>query len=266
MKEKLDVYMNQIGRFGRISVAEENALARKFAKGDTAAREKLVNCNLKLVVKIAHDYRGRGVPLADLIAEGNIGLMKASLLFNPAKGAKFSSYASWWIKQKMRHAIVNQAHIIRIPIGSFSKMGKIYTARKRFERKNNVEPTNAEIAEATGLTERTVKGLENNFVSVFSLDEKIPFTDLTYMEKAEEKPAEQVDTELIDRMAELLESDDKLLTPREKAVIAMRFGLGDHEPKTLNETSESFHCTRERIRQIQNDALRKLRDRLLKSM
>jgi RNA polymerase primary sigma factor len=171
--DTMQVYMQNIVQYPLVTRQEETELAGKIAAGDEAARAKLIRSNLRLVVKIAHDFKGLGLPLLDLISEGNIGLMRAVEKFDPTKGAKLSSYAAWWIKQSMRRGLANQARTIRIPVQSASKMSKIQACRTRLTEQLGREPTDKEIAAETNLTERTVVGLRLGRPTTISLQDPI---------------------------------------------------------------------------------------------
>ena len=257
-------YMERIGQYSLVTPLEEVELAAQIQAGSDSARAKLINSNLRLVVKIAHDFKGRGLPLVDLIAEGNIGLMKAVEKFDPSKGAKLSSYAAWWIKQAMRRALANQARTIRIPTQSASKLNQINTARAKLRQKLGREPTNAEVASAADLTERTVTGLGTVKTTTISLDAPIQegesgeFRDII-ADTAATTPTEILqDQEDLSRVFQLVDRLDE----REYKIICLRFGLNGERPRTLEEVSAIIGRTRERIRQIQNRALKKLRTML----
>ena len=265
----MKLYMQSIGKFPLVSQEEEAELAKRIAKGDNDARDQLISSNLRLVVKIAHDFKGLGLPLLDLISEGNIGLMRAVEKFDPSKGAKLSSYAAWWIKQSMRRALANQARIIRIPVQSASKIGKIQNAKAKLIQKLGREPTDKEIANEINLTERTVSGLRQGKTSTISLFDPIQngaegeFKDIIADEKAAAPNDIMRDDETLEVMMELVNK----LPDRERVILQLRFGLPRDDgkiekPKTLEEVSRSIGRTRERVRQIQNQALETLRNAL----
>ena len=259
--DTMKLYMQNIGRYQLVSEEEEHELADKIAQGDEEARAKLIRSNLRLVVKIAHDFKGLGLPLLDLISEGNIGLMRAVEKFDPKKGAKLSSYAAWWIKQSMRRALANQARTIRIPVQSASKISKIQNARNELKEKLGREPTDTEVAVHVGLTERTVTGLRLGKTTTISLHDPIQhgedgeFRDIIPDEKTVAPDEIVQDMETIDYMSKLISRLEK----REQDILALRFGLNGEKPRTLEEVSQIIGRTRERVRQIQNQALEKLR-------
>ena len=236
----------------------------KIAKGDNDARGKLIRSNLRLVVKIAHDFKGLGLPLLDLISEGNIGLMRAVEKFDPSKGAKLSSYAAWWIKQSMRRALANQARTIRIPVQSASKICKIQAAKVKLSEQLGRDPTDKEIADEVKLTERTVTGLRLGKTTTISLHDPIQhgedgeFRDIIPDDKSTAPDEVVQDEETLSHMLVLTEKLDE----RERRILELRFGLNGERPKTLEEVSQSIGRTRERVRQIQNQALDKLKSML----
>ncbi|MFW5803303.1 MAG: sigma-70 family RNA polymerase sigma factor [Verrucomicrobiota bacterium] len=259
--DTMKTYMQDIGVYPRICKDEEVDLAAEIANGSEAARQNLIQSNLRLVVKIAHDFKGLGVPLMDLISEGNIGLMRAADKFDPCKGAKFSSYAAWWIKQAMRLALANQSRTVRIPVQTAGKMNKIKCARNRLLMELDREPTDAEIAKRVNLTERNVNSMRNLEMRWISLQAPIKpgeggsFEDFIadHNEKQPDETIDEADTML--RLEKLLNE----LEDRESTVLKMRFGLDGEPPKSLCEVSQLLGRTRERVRQIQNQALTKLK-------
>jgi RNA polymerase primary sigma factor len=244
--DTMKLYMQNIGQYPLVTPHEEVELAARIKQGDKDARAKLIRSNLRLVVKIAHDFKGLGLPLLDLISEGNIGLMRAVEKFDPSKGAKLSSYAAWWIKQSMRRALANQARTIRIPVQSASKISKIQAARTRLTEKLGRDPTDKEIAKEVNLTERTVTGLRLGKTTTISLHDPIQhgedgeFRDIIPDEKTTSPDEIVQDEETLRHMVRLI---DHL----------------DERARTLEEVSQTIGRTRERVRQIQNQALEKLR-------
>ena len=261
----MKVYMHDIGQISLVSKDQEVVLASQIHGRDNdshdEARATLIEANLRLVVKIAHDFKGLGLPLLDLISEGNIGLMRAVEKFDPAKGAKFSSYAAWWIKQSMRRALANQARVIRIPVQSAGKINKIKSVKMKLAEKLGREPTDDEIAEHLGFSERTVTGLRLADLRTFSLHDPIQqgeegeFQDIIPDRGAMTPDRILGDEESVHRLLSLLSELDE----RERLILQLRFGLDGKRPKTLEEVSQEIRRTRERVRQIQNQALAKLR-------
>ncbi len=263
--DTMKMYMAEIAQISLVTKNDEAMLA-KAIHGDNLdqhdeARSTLIQANLRLVVKIAHDFKGLGLPLLDLISEGNIGLMRAVEKFDPAKGAKFSSYAAWWIKQSMRRALANQSRTIRIPVQSAGKITKIKSVHSKLAEELGREPTDAEIADQLDFSERTVAGLRLADHRTFSLHDPIQqgeegeFQDIIPDRHALTPDQILGDVESVDRLLELLEK----LEDRERKILEMRFGLNGARPLTLEEVSQRIGRTRERVRQIQNQALAKLK-------
>ncbi len=266
--DTMKVYMSEIAQISLVSKKEESDLADAIHGVDAVlheeARSTLIKANLRLVVKIAHDFKGLGLPLLDLISEGNIGLMRAVEKFDPAKGAKFSSYAAWWIKQSMRRALANQSRTIRIPVQSAGKITKIKTERMKLAEELGREPTDAEIAANLDYSERTVAGLRLADLRTFSLHDPIQqgeegeFQDIIPDRHAMTPDQILGDVESVARLRDLLEK----LEDRERKILEMRFGLREERALTLEEVSQKIGRTRERVRQIQNQALAKLKSLL----
>ena len=266
--DTMKVYMTEIARISLVNKKEEADLAEDIHGIDDLRREDarttLIKANLRLVVKIAHDFKGLGLPLLDLISEGNIGLMRAVEKFDPAKGAKFSSYAAWWIKQSMRRALANQSRTIRIPVQSAGKINKIKTVRMRLVEELGREPTDAEIAEHLDFSERTVAGLRLADLRTISLHDPIQqgeegeFQDIIPDRHAMTPDQIIGDVESVFRLMDLLDK----LEERERKILEMRFGLKGGRALTLEEVSQEIGRTRERVRQIQNQALAKLKQLL----
>jgi RNA polymerase primary sigma factor len=259
--DTMKLYMQNIGKYSLVTREDEVVLAAEIAGGSEEARSKLIRSNLRLVVKIAHDFKGLGLPLLDLISEGNIGLMRAVEKFDPSKGAKLSSYAAWWIKQSMRRALANQARTIRIPVQSASKISKIQGSRTKLMEKLGREPTDKEIAEDINLTERTVTGLRLGKTTTISLHDPIQhgedgeFRDIIPDDKTVSPDTIIQDEETLSHMLKLVSRLDE----RERTILQLRFGLNGERSRTLEEVSQTIGRTRERVRQIQNQALEKLR-------
>lgn len=259
-------YMSEIAGLSRVSKHEESMLSDMIRNGSETEREDaratLIQANLRLVVKIAHDFKGFGLPITDLISEGNIGLMRAVEKFDPAKGAKFSSYAAWWIKQAMRRAVANQTATIRVPIQSASRMSKIKRAKLELAEELGRAPTDMEIARAVDMSPKAVSTLmlaDLQTVSIHSpikegevgeIQDFIPDKNATTPDKA------MHDVDAVFQLMDMLDH----LPDRDRQVLELRFGLRGGRPLTLDEVSEKIGRTRERVRQIQNSALDKLKD------
>ena len=266
--DTMKVYMGEIARIPLVNKNEEGELAKQIHSTDNKqyedARNTLIKANLRLVVKIAHDFKGLGLPLLDLISEGNIGLMRAVEKFDPSKGAKFSSYAAWWIKQSMRRALANQSRTIRIPVQSAGKISKIKTVRMKLSEELGRDPTDSEIADHLEFSERTVAGLRLADLKTISLHDPIQqgeegeFQDIIPDRHAMTPDQIIGDVESVFRLLDLLDKLDF----RERRILEMRFGLRGTRPLTLEEVSQQIGRTRERVRQIQNQALNKLKQLL----
>jgi RNA polymerase primary sigma factor len=260
-ESSLRVYLREIGRVPLLTPQQEIDLAARIQRGDREARALMINANLRLVVKIAHDYNNFGLPMPDLISEGNIGLIKAVERFDPAKGGKLSTYAAWWIKQGIKRALANQSKTIRLPVHLVDKIAKIRRLAQGLSEELGREPTDEELAEEVGISAPKLAQLRIVSLRPASLD--APVSDEDGKELGETvgdleapNPSEQLqERNLLEELGEVLEE----LEPRERKIISSRFGLGGDPPRTLEEVGKRFGVTRERIRQLQNGALTKLR-------
>jgi RNA polymerase primary sigma factor len=257
----IKLYLREIGQVKLLTPQEEIDLAARIKKGDKKAREQMIKANLRLVVKIARDYEGIGLPLLDLISEGNIGLMKAVERFDPAKGGKLSTYGSWWIKQSIKRALANQSKTIRLPVHLVDKISKMRRTSMRLQEELGREPTDEELGEELGITASRVAQMRMAAIRPASLDAPIGdedsnnFAEVVQDESAD-TPYEQLEEKTVTRM---LQEMVKTLDPREATILRARFGLDGGPQKTLEEVGQKFGVTRERVRQIQNIALKKLR-------
>jgi RNA polymerase primary sigma factor len=262
----LNRYMREIGRFPLLTLQQEIELAEKIKKGDAKARERMINSNLRLVVTIAHDYAHLGLPLLDLISEGNIGLTKAVERFDPAKGAKLSTYAMWWIKQSIKRALADQSKTIRLPVHLVDKIAKVRRVSLQMSDELGREPTDDELGEEIGIASGKVARLKSLGIRPASIDGPIGDDDSTEFgevigDEEAQTPFELLrDKNLLHEMDGLLDVLDK----REMRIISERFGLDGGKPKTLETVAQNFGITRERIRQLQKIALTKLRRALRK--
>lgn len=257
----IKLYLREVGSVKLLTPAEEIALAARIKKGDKKAREHMIKANLRLVVKIARDYEGIGLPLLDLISEGNIGLMKAVERFDPAKGGKLSTYGSWWIKQSIKRALANQSKTIRLPVHLVDKISKMRRTALKLQEEFGREPTDEELAEELQTTVARVAAMRMASVRPTSLDAPIGDDDSnTYSEIVQDEnaidPYENLEDKTVNGMLEEMVTK---LDPREATILRFRFGLDGGTEKTLEEVGEKFGVTRERVRQIQNIALRKMR-------
>ena len=257
----LNRYLREIGRIPRLTPEEEIQLARKVKNGDVEARERMINSNLRLVVTIAHDYANLGLPLLDLISEGNIGLTKAVERFDPAKGAKLSTYAAWWIKQSIKRGLADKSKTIRLPVHLVDKIARVRRVSLQMSDELGREPTDDELGEELGIASDKVGRLKSIAIRPASLDAPIGDDDSTEFGETVGDEEAQTPFELLrnKNLHQELGGLIEVLDEREKKIIFERFGLHGGKPKTLEHVSKSFGVTRERIRQLQNIALGKLR-------
>lgn len=260
----LRLYLREIAKTELLTPQEEIELAARIKQGDKQARTHMIRANLRLVVKIAQDYSNYGLPLADLISEGNIGLMKAVERFDPSKGGKLSTYGSWWIKQSIKRALANQSKTIRLPVHMVDKIARMRRISAMLAESIGREPTDQELAEELGIPRRKLALLKRAAKRPASLnapvyeDDSGEYSDMIGDERAVD-PYEALDTKTMHgELDELLE----ILDDRESRIIGARFGLDGKKPMTLEEVGVEFGVTRERIRQLQNIALAKMRKAL----
>lgn len=261
LEDPVKTYLKEIGQVPLLSAQQEMELARAAQAGNEEARRKLSEANLRLVVSVAKRYAGRGLPFLDLIQEGNLGLMKAAEKFEPERGFKFSTYATWWIRQSITRAIADQGRTIRIPVHLVENINRVKKTAGELLRKNGREPTVEEIAVRMDLEPDKVRELLQLAQDPVSLETPVGEEEDAHLEdfiQDEEAgvPVEKAGRQLLHR--ELL-NVLKSLTPREERVITLRFGLEDGRSRTLEELGREFNVTRERVRQIEAKALRKLR-------
>ena len=257
----IKLYLREIGQVKLLTPREEVQLAAKIKKGDKKAREQMIKANLRLVVKIARDYEGIGLPLLDLISEGNIGLMKAVERFDPKKGGKLSTYGSWWIKQSIKRALANQSKTIRLPVHLVDKISKMRRLAMQLHEELGREPTDEELAIEMDMPTSRVTQMRLASIRPASLDAPIGdeesnnFAEVVQDESAF-SPYEQLEDKTV---TDMLQEMVTKLDPREATILRYRFGLDGGTERTLEEVGEKFGVTRERVRQIQNIALRKMR-------
>lgn len=260
------LYIREIGETKLLTPQEEIQLARRIQRGDARAREHMIKANLRLVVKIARDYEGLGLPLLDLINEGNIGLMRAVEKFDPKKGAKLSTYAAWWIKQSIRRALSDQSKTIRLPVHATDKLLSIRRTAMRLEEELGRPPTDEEIGEELEIPAKQVRLLQTAGIRPASLDAPIGDDDSNRIadvvaDQNAGTPYLDLESKANRKLVHELMGD---LDAREVAILRQRFGLDGGDEKTLEEIGVQFGVTRERIRQIEDKALRKMRKRLAK--
>jgi RNA polymerase primary sigma factor len=262
----LKVYLRDISKTPLLTPEEEVKLARKIKRGDKEARAHMIKANLRLVVKIAQDYSGYGLPISDLISEGNIGLMKAVERFDPKKGGKLSTYAAWWIKQSIKRALANQSKTIRLPVHMVDKIAKMRRISTILGEALGREPTDEELADEVGLPRRKLAMLKQASQRPTSLDAPINEGEATEYgeiigDDRAENPLESLSEKNLHGELDGLLS---VLDQRERRIIDERFGLTGRKPLTLEEVGREFGVTPERIRQLQNSALTKMRRALRK--
>ena len=261
VNDNVRMYLKEIGKISLLSLEEEQELSRRVAEGDEQAKNRLAESNLRLVVSIAKRYVGRGLLFLDLIQEGNIGLMKAVEKFDYDKGYKFSTYATWWIRQAITRALADQARTIRVPVHMVETINKMARIERQMTLELNREPTDAELAKKMGLSVDKIVEIRKISQDPVSLETPIGEEDDSHLGDflADERtmsPEEFATYEILkDELREVLDT----LTVREKEVLELRFGLFDGSSHTLEEVGKQFKVTRERIRQIEAKALRKLR-------
>ncbi len=263
----LQLYLREIGQVKLLTPQEELALGKRIRKGDQGAREQMIKANLRLVVKIARDYENMGLPLLDLINEGNVGLMKGVERFDPAKGAKLSTYASWWIKQAIRRALATQSKTIRLPEHVVDKVAHIRRAEHKLSEALERGPTDEELAEELGLTPKKVREYRDAARATVSLDAPLAEDDESRHRDevvADSHVAAPFDNLVKASDAALMREAFATLSPREQDILNLRFGLKDDSPLTLEEIGQRYRLTRERIRQIESEGLKKLRTRMAK--
>jgi RNA polymerase primary sigma factor len=261
LDDPVKVYLKDIGRIDLLTLEEETKLAEAIVEGNKKAVDRLVQSNLRLVVSIAKRYVGRGMLFLDLIQEGNLGLIKAVEKFDYTKGFRFSTYATWWIRQAITRSIADQARTIRIPVHMVETINKLIRVKRSLVQFLGREPTTKEVAQEIGITEDRVREIERIAQDPLSLEMPIGEEDDTAIGDFIEdtSTASPIDQAAISMLKQALLQIFEYLTPREEVVVRLRYGIDDGQPKTLEEVGKIFGVTRERIRQIESKALRKLK-------
>lgn len=256
----LETYLREINETALLTIRDEQELAKLIGEGDSAARDRMVRANLRLVVNIARGYAGKGLGLQDLIEEGNLGLLRAVEGFDPAMGTRFSTYASYWIKQSIKRALINGGKTIRIPAYMVELLSKWRRASARLTEELGRTPTPEEVARVLGLARKKLPIIKKA-IKIYNLtpqtdqaDSGWSLGDMVMDENAKTPDDVLMNTDNLRHVMEML----KVMDPREATVLRMRFGLDEHDPKTLKEIGESMGLTRERVRQIETEALAKL--------
>jgi len=260
VNDALRLYLRDIHKTKLLSAQEEKELAQQVDLGDSAARERMISANLRLVVQIAKRYRNRGLPFLDLIEEGNIGLIKAVERFEIARGFRFSTLATWWIRQSIERALLNQSRTVRLPVHIGEDIRKLNRVTNRFRKQMNREPSLTEVAEAAELGLSEVRKLKSLMLSNYSLDHPMGENGFSLADTLEDS----LIASPVDRIAgcaayEVVSGLIGTFSEAERKILTLRFGLDDHEPQTLDSIGRSFGLSRERIRQVESAALLKLR-------
>jgi RNA polymerase primary sigma factor len=259
--DPLHLHLNSIGRQRLLTASEEVALAKRIERGETAAKERMIEANLRLVVSIAKRYMGRGLPLLDLIQEGSLGLIRAVEKFDHRRGFKFSTYATWWIRQAITRGIADKARTIRTPVHMAERINKLVSTERELVQQLGREPTAPEVAEALGRPSAEVKEMRRIAQAPVSLarpvgeDGDAELGDLIADEESASPPEQAIDNARREGLIRALAG----LAERERGMLAMRYGLDGEEPRTLEEVGHAFGVTRERVRQIETHTLRKLK-------
>ncbi|MFQ5824013.1 MAG: RNA polymerase sigma factor RpoD/SigA [bacterium] len=262
-KQSIEKYLEEIGGFSPLPPEEEIELTRRIRKGDSRALDRLIKANLRFVISVAKEYQGQGLPLQDLISEGNLGLIKAAQRFDETRGFKFISYAVWWIRQSILQALAEQSRVVRLPLNRVGAINKVGRALEKLEKVFGREPSMQEVADNMEMTAYEVADVLKTSARHLSLDE--PFKEeegnnlLDVLESDRYEPPD--DTLMQESLKEEIDKVLVTLKPREAEIIRLYFGLEGDRPLTLEEIGEHFKLTRERVRQIKEKALRRMRHR-----
>lgn len=262
-KQSIEKYLEEIGGYSPLPPEEEIELTRRIRKGESEALDKLVKANLRFVISVAKEYQGQGLPLQDLISEGNLGLIKAAQRFDETRGFKFISYAVWWIRQSILQALAEQSRVVRLPLNRVGAINKVGRVLEKLEKRYGREPSMHEVADCMEMTDYEVADVLKTSARHLSLDE--PFKEeegnnlLDVLESDRYAPPD--DSLMQESLKEEIDKVLVTLKPREAEIIRLYFGLEGDRPLTLEEIGEHFKLTRERVRQIKEKALRRMRHR-----
>lgn len=265
--DAIKLYLREIQKGTLLTAQDERDLAAEIAQGNMAARDRMIESNLRLVVKLAKRYMNRGLPFLDLIEEGNLGLIKAVERFKVSKGCRFSTYATWWIRQSIERALVNQSRTIRLPVHVADNINRLAKVNREMTKNLKREPTHAELAESLGCDEKAVRRMQVLVKKTYSIEHPLgENSDYSLIDTLADKSASDPEETIqdLDRFHQVMGWMDAL-TDAEREILALRFGLDDKEPQTLDTIGQKFGVTRERIRQIEAKGLSKLRKSVLDS-
>ncbi len=260
-EQALKLYLHEINELPRITPDEEKELARKIQKGDSEALRKLVEANLKFVVSVAKNYRGRGVPFMDLINEGNLGLIEAAKRFDPDRNVKFITYAVWWIRQSIIHAISEQSGVFRVSHKTLNLFNNISRVQNKLQKELGRDPTSEEVAEELNITALQLRSILSKVVEAQSLNASLSDdADISLEDLIEQVSIPGADEKLIKQsFLDDLDESLSMLNDREIKILSHRYGLNGEDPKTLQEIGKLVNLSRERVRQIEKNALKKIR-------
>lgn len=259
-KDATQLYLKELGFSTLLTAEQEVDLGRKIKKGCEASRHQMIESNLRLVVKMAKRYINRGLPLLDLVEEGNLGLMHAVTKFDPERGFRFSTYATWWIRQNIERALLNQARTIRVPVHILKELNVYLRAARELSQQLDHEPSAEEIAEFLDRPVEDIKKIMNASTPVDSIDQLFDDSNRPVIESIAPEDSVSLENQLAnDNFNARIDKWIDVLSEKERTILCMRYGLRGHDAQTLEQVGQAVHLTRERVRQIQLEAVRKLR-------